>query len=172
MHLFNYQNHYDGIQMFFDVISHKSKLIELTLNFEMDLSCLSSDCNNEDRRKVMTTLLYEQALPLITNMFGSHTNMKFVTIYRSDHDKSISQPNWTKQIELFWQVKFLHHSLQFVEISVLNKSYWTSNSSLVTISNSQSPSLLENILASQQKIFLERNKEKKSPRALLLIKLK
>ena len=91
--------------------------IELTLNFEMDRSCLSSDCNNEDRRKVMTTLFYEQALPLITNMFGSHTNMRFVTIYYSDHDNSISQPNWTKQIELFWQVIFLHHSLQFVEIS-------------------------------------------------------
>ena len=86
-------DHYDGIQMFFDVISHKSKLIELTLNFEMDQSCLSSDSNNEDRRKVMTTLFYEQALPLVTNMFGSHTNMRFVTIYCSDHDNSISQPN-------------------------------------------------------------------------------
>ena len=126
----------------------------------------------EIEEKKMTTLFYEQALPLITNMLDSHINMRFITIYCSDYDNSISQPNWTKQIEHFFQVIFLHHSLQYIKIGVLKKSYWTSKLSLVTISNSQSPSLLENILASQQKIFLERNKEKQSPRALPIIELK
>ena len=103
------ESNYDGMQMFFDVISRKSKLIEVTLRFEMDRSCLFSNCSNEDRRKIMTTLFYEQALPLITNMLDSHTNMRFLTIYCSDHNNGISQPNWTKQIEHFFQDIFLHH---------------------------------------------------------------
>ena len=117
--------------MFFDIISHKSKLIELTLRFEMDRSCLSIDCSNEDRRKIMTTLFNEQALPLITNMLDSHINMRFITIYCSDYDNSIFQPNWTKQIEHFFQVIFLHHSLQYIKIGVLKKSYWTSKLSAI-----------------------------------------
>ena len=166
------ESNYDDIQMFFNVMSHKSKLIELTMFFEMDQSCVSSDCSNEGRRKVMTTLFYEWGLPLITNMLESHTNMRFLTICCSDHDNNISQPIWIKQFEHFLQVIFLHQSLQFIEICVLKKPHWTSKSSPITNSNSQSPSILESILESQQKIFIDRNKDKQSCRALPIVELK
>ena len=61
----------EQIGTFFNVISQKNHLTELKLDFILDMSASYSDCKS---------LLYEQVLPLFTNMLELHTTIRLLEI--------------------------------------------------------------------------------------------
>ena len=59
------------------------------------------------------SLLYEQVLPLVTNMLVLHTTIKLLKIKCSYMDDVNSSP----PIQHFFQATFLHPSLEYVKTS-------------------------------------------------------
>ena len=142
---------YEQITTLFNVISHKKKLTELKVNFILDQSCVSSDCEYE---KIMTPLFYEQGLPLITKMLQSHTTMRLFNICCQHIDYAQSQPNWIKLTQHFWQTVFLHPTLQYIGIKPLLRF-----------------SVLKDTLQSQEKTLIDIHKQQQSLKPLPIIDL-
>ena len=59
------------------------------------------------------SLLYEQVLPLVTNMLELHTTIRLLQILCSYMDDVKSSP----PIQQFFQATFLHPSLEYVKTS-------------------------------------------------------
>ena len=106
---------YEQITTLFNVISHKNKLTELKVNFTLDQLCVSSDCSYKERKQIMTSLFYEQGLPLITNMLKSDTTMRLLYIQCDDYiDNQLHQPNWIEVTQNFCQTIFLHPTIHYI----------------------------------------------------------
>ena len=133
---------YEQITTFFNVISEKNNLTEFKVDFKLDQSYVSSDCINKEKEQKLTTLFYEQGLPLLTNMLQSHTAMRLFYIQCQGIENTLSQPNWIELAQHFWQTVFLHPTLQYIGIK-----------------SGISISVLIDILKSQEKTLIDINKQ-------------
>ena len=104
----------EEIRTFINVISQKNNLTELKVNFKPDQSY--SNCSEEEKIQIMTSLFYEQVLPAVTNMLQSHTTIRLLRIECEDINKESSQPNWIELVQHLYETIFIHPSLEYIEI--------------------------------------------------------
>ena len=103
----------EQIRTFFNVVSQKSHLTELKLNFNPDQSF------RYDSKKC-ASLFYEQVLPLVTNMLELHTTIRLLKIRHLYFISADSPPiNWIELIQHFLQAIFLHPSLEYIGLTNL-----------------------------------------------------
>ena len=103
------------LQTYFNVISQKYNLTELKVYFTLDQSY--SNCSYEEMTQIMTSLYYEQGLPLVTNMLKLHTTIRLLHVqcyYYINSD--LSQSQWIDSIKHLLQTIFLHPSLEYIRI--------------------------------------------------------
>ena len=110
---------FEQITTLFNVISHKNKLTELKVNFTLDQLCVSCDCSYEEIKQIMTSLFYEQGVPLISNMLKSDTTMRLLYIQCDYIYNQLSQPNWIEVSQHFYQTVFLHPTIQYIRIKLV-----------------------------------------------------
>ena len=101
------------LQTCFNVISQKYNLTELKVCFTLDQSY--SNCSDKEKTQIITSLYYEQGLPLVTNMLKLHTTIRLLQVQCFDisHD---SQSQWIDSIKHLLQTIFLHPSLEYIRI--------------------------------------------------------
>ena len=145
----------EQITILFNVISCKNKLTELKVNFTLDHLSVSSHCSNEEKKQIMTSLFYEQGLPLITNMLKSHTTIRLLYIQCNYIDHELSQPNWIEVSQHLCQTVFLHPTLQYIGIKTLIRI-----------------SFLRDTLKSQEKTLIDIHKQQQPLKPLPIIELK
>ena len=104
------------IRTFTNVISQKNNLTELKVDFKPDQSY--SHCSEEEKKQIMTSLFYEQALPAVTNMIQSHTTFRLLRIEYRDINKESSQPNWIELVHHLYKTIFVHPSLEYIQIII------------------------------------------------------
>ena len=102
------------LQTYFNVISQKYNLTELEVYFTLDQSY--SNCSDKEMRQIMTSLYYEQGLPLVTNMLKLHTTIRLLHVQCYDIKKYLSQSQWIDSIKHLLQNTFLHPSLEYIRI--------------------------------------------------------
>ena len=129
------------IQTFINVISQKSNLTELELNFKPD----QSYSNSMEEKQIMTPLFYEQVLPAVTNMLQSHTTIRLLRIQCAYINKESSQPNWIELVQHLYETIFIHPSLKYIEI----------NTGVIT------PHLLKDTLEDQKKKLIDKEQPHK-----------
>ena len=111
----------------------------------------------ENTNTIMTQLVYEQGLHLITNLLDIHKTMRLLHIdlmyrtytYTYLHDTNNLQPNWIEITEHFWRTVFSHPTLQYIRIT--------------------KTSTLEGTLKSQQKTLIDLHKQLQPSRPLPII---
>ena len=102
------------LQTYFNVISQKYNLTELKVYFKLDQSY--SNCSYKEMRQIMTSLYYEQGLPLVTNMLKLHTTIRLLHVQCSSIKYNLSQSQWIDSIKHLLQTIFLHPSLEYIRI--------------------------------------------------------
>ena len=102
------------LQTYFNVISQKYNLTELKVYFTLDRSY--SNCSYEEKTQIMTSLYYEQILPLVTNMLKLHTTIRLLHVKCYGIKIDLSQSQWIDSIKHFLQTIFLHPSLEYIRI--------------------------------------------------------
>ena len=102
------------LQTYFNVISQKYNLTELKVYFKLDQSY--SNCSYEEKEQIMTSLYYEQGLPLVTNMLKLHTTIRLLHVECYDIKYDLSQSQWIDSIKHLLQTIFLHPSLEYIRI--------------------------------------------------------
>ena len=102
------------LQTYFNVISQKYNLTELKVYFALDQSY--SNCSDEEIEQIMTSLYYEQILPLVTNMLKLHTTIRLLHVHCYSINTGLSQSQWIDPIKHLLQTIFLHPSLQYIRI--------------------------------------------------------
>ena len=105
---------YQQLQTYFNVISQKYNLTELKVYFTLDQSY--SNCSYKEKRQIMTSLYYEQGLPLVTNMLKLHTTIKLLHVQCYDIRFDLSQSQWIDTMKHLLQTIFLHPSLEYIGI--------------------------------------------------------
>ena len=100
------------LQTYFNVISQKYNLTELKVYFTLDQSY--SNCSYEEKEQILTSLYYEQGLPLVTNMLKLHTTIRLLHVQCTDINKDLSQSQWIDYIKHLLQTIFLHPSLEYI----------------------------------------------------------
>ena len=141
----------EEIRTFINVISQKNNLTELKVNFEPDQSY--SNCSDEEKEQIMTSLFYEQVLPAVTNMLQSHTTIRLLGIECIDMNKESSQPSWIELVQHLYETIFIHPSLEYIEIDT---RYPT-------------PPLLEDTLKDQKKTLIDRHRKEQPHKPLPLL---
>ena len=104
----------EEIRTFINVISQKSNLTELEVNFKLDQSC--SNCSEEEKKQIMTPLFYEQLLTAVTNMLQSHTTIRLLRIECRYINHKSSQSNWIELVQHLFENIFIHPSLEYIDI--------------------------------------------------------
>ena len=102
------------LQTYFNVISQKYNLTELKVYFILDQSY--SNCSYEEEKQIMTSLYYEQGLPLVTNMLKLHTTIRLLHVQCRFINSDLSQSQWIDSIKHLLQTIFLHPSLEYIRI--------------------------------------------------------
>ena len=102
------------LQTYFNVISQKYNLTELKVYFKLDQSY--SNCSYEEMIQIMTSLYYEQGLPLVTNMLKLHTTIRLLHVQCHGINGDLSQSQWIDSIKHLLQTIFLHPSLEYIRI--------------------------------------------------------
>ena len=102
------------LQTYFNVISQKYNLTELKVYFTLDQSY--SNCSFEEMRQIMTSLYYEQGLPLVTNMLKLHITIRLLHVQCYSIKYHLSQSQWIDSIKHLLQTIFLHPSLEYIRI--------------------------------------------------------
>ena len=102
------------LQTYFNVISQKYNLTELKVYFTLDQSY--SNCSDEEEEQILTSLYYEQGLPLVTNMLKLHTTIRLLHVQCYDINRYLSQSQWIDSIKNLLQTIFLHPSLEYIRI--------------------------------------------------------
>ena len=102
------------LQTYFNVISQKYNLTELKVYFTLDQSY--SNCSYEEMTQILTSLYYEQGLPLVTNMLKLHTTIRLLHVLCYDIKYDLSQSQWIDSIKHLLQTIFLHPSLEYIRI--------------------------------------------------------
>ena len=141
----------EEIRTFINVISQKNNLTELKVNFIPDQSY--SNCSDEEKKQLMTSLFYEQVLPAVTNMLQSHTTIRLLRI-ECDINKESSQPNWIELVQHLYETIFIHPSLEYIEI---NTGY--------------TPPLLKATLKDQKKTLIDRHRKEQPHKPLPIVNI-
>ena len=102
------------LQTYFNVISQKNNLTELKVYFILDQSY--SNCSDEEIEQIMTSLYYEQGLPLVTDMLKLHTTIRLLCVKCYHINTGLSQSQWIYSIKQLLQTIFLHSSLEYIRI--------------------------------------------------------
>ena len=102
------------LQTYFNVISQKYNLTELKVYFTLDQSY--SNCSYKEEKQIITSLYYEQGLPLVTNMLKLHTTIRLLHVKCYHIDIDLSQSQWIDSIKHLLQTIFLHPSLEYIRI--------------------------------------------------------
>ena len=102
------------LQTYFNVISQKYNLTELKVYFTLDQSY--SNCSYKEIEQIMTSLYYEQGLPLVTNMLKLHTTIRLLHVECYYVNNDLSQSQWIDSIKHLLQTIFLHPSLEYIRI--------------------------------------------------------
>ena len=102
------------LQTYFNVISQKYNLTELKVYFTLDQSY--SNCSDKEMEQIMTSLYYEQILPLVTNMLKLHTTIRLLHVQCYVIKYDLSQSQWIDSIKHLLQTIFLHPSLEYIRI--------------------------------------------------------
>ena len=102
------------LQTYFNVISQMYNLTELKVCFTLDQSY--SNCSDKEMKQIMTSLYYEQGLPLVTNMLKLHTTIRLLHVQCYDIKYDLSQSQWIDSIKHLLQTIFLHPSLEYIRI--------------------------------------------------------
>ena len=138
----------EEIRTLINVISQKNNLTELQMIFTLDQSY--SNCSREEKKQIMTSLYYEQALPAVTNMLQSHTTIRILEILCSDDfDYRSSQLN-IELVQHLYETIFIHPSLEYIRICT---AYLT-------------PPLLKDTLKDQKKTLIERHRKEQPHRPI------
>ena len=135
------------LQTYFNVISQKYNLTELKVYFTLDQSY--SNCSYEERGQIMTSLYYEQGLPLVTNMLKLHTTIRLLHVQRYRINSDLSQSQWIDSIKHLLQTIFLHPSLEYIRIE------WTQ--------------LLQNTFKVQKKTLIDKRKQQQLIKPLPIV---
>ena len=110
----SHTNNQQLLQTYFNVISQKYNLTELKVYFTLDQSY--SNCSFEEMRQIMTSLYYEQGLPLVTNMLKLHITIRLLHVQCYSIKYHLSQSQWIDSIKHLLQTIFLHPSLEYIRI--------------------------------------------------------
>ena len=102
------------LQSYFNVISQKYNLTELKVYFTLDQSY--SNCSDQEKRQILTSLYYELGLPLVTNMLNLHTIIRLLHVRCYYINSGLSQSHWIDSLEHLLQTIFLHPSLEYIKI--------------------------------------------------------
>ena len=118
----------EQIRTFFNVISQKNHL-------KVDFLLVQSQSYGADHMK-WVSFFYEQVLPLVTNMLELHTTIRLLQVKCSYINiVNLSPPNhWIELIQQFFQVIFLHPSLEYIKIwysELLRDTYKAQEKSLI-----------------------------------------
>ena len=138
----------EEIRTFINVISQKNNLTELKVNFKLDQSY--SNCSDEEKKQIMTSLFYEQVLPAVTNMLQSHTTIRLLRIERGVINDNSSQPNWIELVQHLYETIFIHPSLEYIEIRYTP--------------------LLKDTLKDQKKTLIDRHRKEQPHKPLPIVK--
>ena len=141
----------EEIRTFINVISQKNNLTKLKVNFKPDESY--SDCSDEEKKQIMTSLFYEEVLPAVTNMLQSHTTIRLLRIECEDINQYSSQPNWIELVQHLYETIFIHPSLEYIEIKA---GYSTSP-------------LLKDTLKYQKKTLIDRHRKEQPHKPLPIV---
>ena len=120
------------LQTYFNVISQKYNLTELKVYFTLDQSY--SNCSDKEMKQIMTSLYYEQGLPLVTNMLKLHTTMRLLHVQCYYINNDLSQSQWIDSIKHLLQTIFLHPSLEYIRIKrtqLLQDTFKVQNKTLI-----------------------------------------
>ena len=139
----------EEIRTFINVISQKNNLTELQVYFTLDYQSYSN-CSDEEKKQITTSLYYEQFLPAVTNMLQSHTTIRILGIDCWRLNKS-SQPNWIELVQHLYETIFIHPSLEYIRIKA----------GILT-----PPPLLVDTLKDQKKTLIERHKKEQPHRPI------
>ena len=135
------------LQTYFNVISQKYNLTELKVYFTLDQSY--SNCSYEEKEQIITSLYYEQGLPLVTNMLKLHTTIRLLHVHCYDIDRYLSQSQWIDSIKHLLQTIFLHPSLEYIRIQ------WTQ--------------LLQDTFEEQKKTLIDKRKQQQLIKPLPIV---
>ena len=103
------------LQTYFNVISQKYHLTELKIYFALD-QAYSNYCSDKEKTQIMTSLYYEQGLPLVTNMLKLHTTIRLLHVECYYINSYLSQSQWIDSIKHLLQIIFLHPSLEYIRM--------------------------------------------------------
>ena len=121
----------DQLRKFFNVISQKTNLIELSITFTFG----SLHQLQHEKENLISKLFHKQVLPAVTGMLQSHTTMRVLELEFSgitdntdafDKTIQISHHMCTDQFRNFYKIIFNHVSLEYVKIGrevILEKSF-------------------------------------------------
>ena len=135
------------LQTYFNVISQIYNVTELKVYFKLDQSY--SNCSYEEMKQIMTSLYYEQGLPLVTNMLKLHTTIRLLHVQCYDIKYDLSQSQWIDSIKHLLQTIFLHPSLEYIRIK------WTQ--------------LLQDTFKVQKKTLIDKRKQQQLIKALPIV---
>uniref|UniRef100_A0A1X7T550 Uncharacterized protein n=1 Tax=Amphimedon queenslandica TaxID=400682 RepID=A0A1X7T550_AMPQE len=141
----------EEIRTFINIISQKNNLTELTVYFIPDQSY--SNCSEEEKKQIMTSLFYKQVLPAVTNMLQSHTTIRLLSIACTDINIESSQLNWIELVQHLYETIFIHPSLEYIEIDIIASH------------------LLADTLENQKKTLIDRHRKEQPHKLLPIIKL-
>ena len=105
----------EKLNNFFDDISQKTKITNLTLNY-----VLNKEGHQADRKAEETNLIklcYEFGLPLVTRLLLSHPTIKLLKLVHNTNTFDVSVP-FEPVITDFYNAAFDHPSLEYVEMIV------------------------------------------------------
>ena len=121
----------DQLRKFFNIISQKTNLIELSITFTFG----SLHQLQHEKENLISELFHKQVLPAVTGMLQSHTTMRLLELEFSgitgntdafDKTIQISHHTCTDQFRNFYKIIFNHVSLEYVKIGrevILDKSF-------------------------------------------------
>ena len=138
----------EEINTFINVISPKSNLTELKVNFTFDQSYMY--CSMEEIEQIMTPLFYEQLLPAVTNMLQSHTTIKILRMECRKIDNGLSQPNWIELVHHIHETSYNHPSLEYILIRYV-------------------PLLKDGALKDQKKTLIDRHRKEQPHKPLPIV---
>ena len=143
----------EDIKTFIHVISQKSTFTRLQVTFSLDLSY--SNCSYEEQKQKMTPFFYEEALPAVTNMLQSHTNIRLLKIQCKYFNNVLSQSNWIELVQNLYETIFIHPSLEYIDVST-----------------GYTPQLLVDTLQDKMKTLVDQHKKKQPHRPVPLMQIR
>ena len=95
--------------------SQKYNLTEFKVHFTLDQSY--TNCSNNKIEQIMTSLYYEQGLPLVTKMLSLYTTVRLLKVrFSINIDLPTNSTLHSSSVKSLLEAIFLHPSLEYIEI--------------------------------------------------------